>query len=87
MSGPSRTEDAVLALLPGFCADSRAEDGCIEFDAYRKVGDESSYVLLERYVSAEAFEAHRETPHFLGVMQQQIAPRLAARSVERFGPG
>lgn len=56
----------------------------MSFDAYRRVDDESSYVLLERFVSAEAFAEHRETPHFHDIVEGQIAPRLTSRVYETF---
>ena len=77
-------EDEVLDLLPRLLAATRAEPGCVSFDAYRQIDDQSSYVLLERFVSAEAFAAHRETPHFHDIVEGQIAPRLTSRVYETF---
>jgi len=72
----------VLALLPAVCDAARAEPGCLEFDAYRKLGDERSYVLLERYRSRDAFAAHRETPAYREMLLEQIVPRLEDRTIE-----
>jgi quinol monooxygenase YgiN len=72
-------EPEVLALLPRLIAASRTEPGCVSFDAYRQIDDDSRYVLLERFVSAEAFAAHRRTAHFLDIVEGQIAPRLSSR--------
>ncbi len=63
---------------------SRAEPGCLAFDAYSKTGDASALVLLERYESAAAFEAHRTTPHFERLVLGQIVPLLRERTVESF---
>ncbi len=41
-------------------------------------------VLLERYVSRAAFEDHRTTPHFTGLVLEQIVPLLDSRDVELF---
>jgi quinol monooxygenase YgiN len=72
-------EQEVLALLPQLLVATRAEPGCLSFDAYRQIDDERRYVLLERFVSAEAFAEHRQTPHFLDIVEGQIAPRLTSR--------
>jgi quinol monooxygenase YgiN len=77
-------EQEVLNLLSGFIDAARAEPGNLAFDAYRKVGDERSYVLLERYASREALAAHRETPHFTAVLLGQIVPLLDSRAVEEY---
>jgi len=57
-------EDTVLELVPQLAEASRTEPGCLAFDAYQKVGDRRDVMLIERYVSREAFAAHRDTPHF-----------------------
>ena len=77
-------EQEVLALLPELIAASRNEPGNVAFDAYRKVDDPRTYVLLERYASRQAFAAHRESAHFKQLVLEQIAPRLEARVVEAF---
>jgi quinol monooxygenase YgiN len=77
-------EDAVLALLPRLIEATRAEPGCISFDAYRKLDEPGKYVLLERYDSREAFAAHRESAHFEEFVLGGIAPRLERRVWETF---
>ena len=41
-------------------------------------------MLLERYASREALDAHRQTPHFTGTLLTQIAPLLETRTVEDY---
>ncbi len=77
-------EDEVLALLPRLVAAARAEPGCLDFTAYRRLDDPHSYVLLERYASRRAFADHRETSHFKDLLLDQIVPRLAGRVIEEF---
>ena len=77
-------EQEVLSLLSEFIEAARAEPGNLAFDAYRKIGDECNYVLLERYASAEALAAHRETRHFTEVLLGQIVPLLDARAIEEY---
>jgi len=77
-------EDEVLALVQQMVEASRAEPGNLAFDAYRRLDDDRKVVLLERYESREAFEAHRDTPHFRTYVLEQLVPRLESRSVEVF---
>ncbi len=80
-------EQAVLALLPRLIEASRAEPGNVAFDAYRKLDEPRTYVLLERYASREAFAEHRQSAHFKDLVLGQIAPRLERRVVEQFDAG
>jgi quinol monooxygenase YgiN len=77
-------ESEVLALLPRIAEAARTEPGNLSFVAYRALDDDRQVVLLERYVSREAFAAHRETPHFTELVLDQIVPRLDSRVVESY---
>ena len=78
------TEDEVLAVLPLLIEASRAEPGNVSFVAYRSMDDPRSYVLLERYVSRDAFAVHRETTHFQELMLGRILPLLEVRTIEQY---
>ena len=77
-------EDEVHALLPKLAEASRTEPGNVSFVAYRELDDDRQVVLLERYASRHAFAAHRETPHFKGLVLGRIAPLLDRRVVETY---
>ena len=77
-------ESEVFALLTGLIDAARAEPGRLAFDSYRKVGDERSYVLLERYASREALAEHRSSAHFTEVLLGEIVPLLDSRSIEEY---
>jgi quinol monooxygenase YgiN len=77
-------EEEVLALLPKITEAARTEPGNVSFVAYRQLDDDREVVLLERYVSREAFAAHRETPHFKDLVLGQIVPLLDSRVVETY---
>ena len=77
-------EEKVLALVAELEIASREEAGCLAFDGYLKIGNASALVLLERYESVEAFEAHRATPHFERLVLGQIVPLLSERTVDSF---
>ncbi|GAA4831973.1 hypothetical protein GCM10023235_02770 [Kitasatospora terrestris] len=43
----------------------RAEDGCLQYDLHRVVGDPDRFVLVELWASREALAAHDVTPHMV----------------------
>jgi quinol monooxygenase YgiN len=77
-------EAEVLELLAKLIDATRAEPGNLSFVAYRQFDDERSYVLLERYESAEALDAHRRTAHFQELVLDGIVPRLESRTLETY---
>jgi quinol monooxygenase YgiN len=80
----SGNENQVYALLPDLIAGARSEPGNLAFDAYPALGDNSNYILLERYTSRDAFAEHRETVHFKEIMLGKILPLLANRAIEQY---
>lgn len=79
--------EELLALVAELAAASRTEPGNLAFDAYTSTDDPRSVVLLERYVSQEAFADHRETPHFKRLVADRIVPLLDSRAVEQYPAG
>jgi quinol monooxygenase YgiN len=73
--------DEVAALLARHTAATRAEPGNLDFVALRGTEDPDSFVLYERYSSADAFKAHQASPHFEGIAVAQIRPLLAERTL------
>jgi len=43
----------------------RAEQGCIQYDIHPVVGNSDSFVLIEKWASKEALDAHDLAPHML----------------------
>lgn len=76
-------ESTVARLLEENAAASRTEPGCLEFSVYQGIEDPRAFLLYERYTDEEAFQAHRATPHFKGVVEAQIVPLLVERQVTR----
>ena len=74
--------DEVAALLARHTAATRAEPGNLDFVALRGTEDPDSFVLYERYESADAFKAHQASPHFEGIAVAQIRPLLAERTLQ-----
>jgi quinol monooxygenase YgiN len=79
-------ESAVARLLRANARASRAEPGCLEFSVYQEIDDHRAFLLYERYTSEDAFQAHRQTPHFQNIIERQVAPLLDERAWARVEP-
>ena len=47
------------------CEASRQEPEVQWFEAFRSSSDPRTVLVVERYASREAYEAHKTTPHYL----------------------
>lgn len=57
-------EQELLAILAPMLEHTRLESGNEVYDLYRSDNDGVSYHLFERYVDADALEAHRASDHY-----------------------
>ncbi|MGU7770507.1 putative quinol monooxygenase [Burkholderia sp. MR1-5-21] len=64
----------------------RAEQGCLQYDLHAVVGDDNSFVLIERWASAEALAAHDVTPHTIAADAHSPSFRAAPARVLRLAP-
>ena len=76
-------ESTVARLLRKNAEASRAEPGCLEFSVYQEIDHPRAFLLYEQYTSEDAFQAHRRTPHFKDIVEQQVAPLLNERTWTR----
>jgi quinol monooxygenase YgiN len=67
----------LLAEVAPFVAASRAEAGCVEYDLYLSATAYEEIATVERWVSAEAAQAHLVAPHTSAFLAR-VAPCLAA---------
>ena len=64
-TGPAKAKRSVsLTHWREMVAPTRAEPGNLDYQVFRDPKDPSLFVLFERYADADAFDAHRATPHF-----------------------
>ena len=56
-------EDELKAHLLSLAAPTRAEPGCIMYDLYQSPIRRHEFLRFEVWASAEALEAHKQTPH------------------------
>ncbi len=82
----------VLAAFQANVPAVRAEDGCIEYGAAvdhdpaagTRFGDDS-FVVIEKWASAEALAAHAASAHMLAY-REKTAPLIASRAVHVLKP-
>ncbi|GGV28432.1 putative quinol monooxygenase [Paenarthrobacter nitroguajacolicus] len=80
---PGTTEE-VLGHLQKMAAQTREEPGNISYEFFRGVEDDRKIVILESYHTAEDFDLHRQTQHFLTIGAVHIIPELEARTVSTY---
>jgi len=78
--------DAVRQLLARHAAASRAEPGCLQFDAHQGSDNPEKFALVERYEQQAAFAEHRRRPHFRRNVQAELVALLTAQSRTLFRP-
>ncbi|MCZ2860077.1 putative quinol monooxygenase [Blastococcus sp. VKM Ac-2987] len=61
---PGRREQFLAGMSANAEASVRDEPGCLRFDVCSVEGDENRFVLYELYTDADAFAAHKASPHF-----------------------
>lgn len=76
-------EDTVVRLMRSNAEASRQEPDCLEFSVHQDVDNPRRILLFERYTDEEAFQAHRQTPHFRDVVERQVVPLLQERAWTR----
>lgn len=57
--GAEAAEAAFAEVVPA----THAEEGCLLFAVHREMGDPEAFVLVERWGSREALDAHLQTAH------------------------
>jgi quinol monooxygenase YgiN len=75
--------DEVLALLAELAKASIAEPGCRRFEVFQRLDDGRRIVILARYTSREAHQAHEVAEHAQSLVKG-LVPRLDSRVVETY---
>ena len=74
----------VEAVLRQLAPAIRNEAGNEQFIVHRLADNPNEFLLYEIYASEQAFLDHRQTPHFLKLVQETAAPLLDLRVIEKF---
>jgi (4S)-4-hydroxy-5-phosphonooxypentane-2,3-dione isomerase len=80
---PGRREEFLAGMSANAEASVRDEPGCLRFDVSSVEGDENRFVLYELYADAEAFAAHKASPHF--ARWREIAEQVLTGQVNTSG--
>ena len=67
--------DAVLAALAPLVEASRAEPGCLMYQAHRSPDDPNVIFLYEQYADEAAMQAHADSDHFKTYALGECFPR------------
>lgn len=66
-------KELFLQLAKELVAQSRTEQGCLQYDLVADTEEENVYYFIEKYVDDAALQAHQASAHF-----QNIVPQFAA---------
>jgi autoinducer 2-degrading protein len=66
--------ETVAELLQEQARLSREEPGCERFEVYHSQADRQVFLLVERWESQAALDAHREAWAYLNVYQPKVIP-------------
>ena len=82
---PDRREEFLAGMAANAEASVRDEPGCLRFDVSAVAADGNRFFLYELYTDAEAFEAHKASPHF--ARWREIAERVLVPGSQVNTPG
>jgi len=80
MTATPGREAELVAVLQDLVPPTRLEPGCLRYDLLRDPQHPGVLVYLEDWVSREAHQAHKATPHFIAARARQEG-LVAAREV------
>ncbi len=80
---PDRLDAFLPAMMENAAASLHNEPGCHRFDVCQNPADPAEIFLYELYTDVAAFEAHKQTPHFL-TFDALVAPMLADKAVRTY---
>ena len=80
---PDLREEFLAGMTANAEASVRDEPGCLRFDVSAVTADPNRFFLYELYTDAEAFEAHKASPHF--AQWRTVAERVVVGQVNTLG--
>lgn len=70
-----------LAAFGRLAPQVRAEDGCLQYDLHPVVGNPDSFVLIEKWASKAALDAHHVAAHMVEAARHNPSFRAGPASV------
>ena len=72
-------EETLKAQLLAMVAETRKEDGCVQYDLHISTKEPGRFVFYENWTSEETLDRHLKTPHLTAF--GKAAPELLAEPV------
>lgn len=63
---PAAADHELAAVIPQLVAGSRQDQGCLQYDVFKKA---DGFVFIEHWQDEAALKAHEATPHFQKLKQ------------------
>ncbi len=76
--------DRLLAVIQEMTPPSRAEPGCLFYQAQRSDEDPELFLLYEQYADRAGYEAHMDSEHFTRLVKEEAIPDLLASREREF---
>ena len=77
-------EDTIREVLAEMRPASLQEPGCQSYETHVSEEEPGTFLLYERYDDEDAFQAHRDSQHFLRHIVGRAIPNLEERTIERW---
>ncbi len=74
---PGKAE-RLLEVIQAMTSPSRAETGCLFYQAQRSDEDPDLFFLYEQYTDEAGYHAHMDSEHFTRLVKQEAIPELLA---------
>jgi quinol monooxygenase YgiN len=68
--------DRLLEVIHEMTAPSRAEEGCLFYQAQRSTEDPDLFFMYEQYVDEAGYQAHMDSEHFTRLVKGEAIPEL-----------
>ncbi len=75
----------VREILTALVDVTRREPGCLSYELLQNHADKTEFVVVERWASAAAEQAHFMTPHLLTALQQLSGLLTSEPQICRYG--
>jgi quinol monooxygenase YgiN len=80
LHGKPEKREALLAILRGFVAPTRAEAGCVEYHLHVSDDDPNLFCFYENWRSRQALDQHLQMPYLKSFFDQRM--ELLEKDVE-----
>jgi len=76
--------DRLLEVIEEMTPPSRAEEGCVFYQAQRSEEDPDLFFLYEQYADEAGYQSHMDSEHFTRLVKGEAIPQLLAERERAF---